>query len=59
MFLLTLELPVLGLELRLHFLDYLVLLREELVLLAKLHLELVITEHDIGPVRVHVPNERL
>src|SRR3954468_16747983 len=46
---LTLEPFVLGLELRLHLLDNLILLREEIVLLAKLHLELVIAEHDIGP----------
>src|SRR3954468_1222168 len=57
--LLTLELPVLALKLRLHLLDYLILLREELVLLAKLHPEFVIVEHGVGPVSVHVPNERL
>src|SRR4051812_27475950 len=57
--LLTLELYVLALELRLHLLNYLILLREYLVILAKLHLEFVIAEHEIGPIRVHVPNESL
>src|SRR3954469_4710448 len=57
--LLTLELSVLALELCLHLLDYLILLREELDLLAKMHLEFVIVEHDVGPIRVHVPNESL
>src|SRR3954471_18754741 len=56
---LTLELSVLGLELCLHLLGNLILLRKELVLLAKLHLNLIIAEHDIGHVCVHVPNERL
>ena len=49
----------LTLKLGLHLLDYLIFLREELVLLTKLHLEFVIAEHDVGPIGVHVPNERL